>query len=262
MCSIVFLLGTLFIVIGFTTSVGIKVNHHELDRDFSIKLAQLTDTHFDNSFDENDYKFLVDTINNEDIDVLMFTGDLFQAHSINSDVEDNIMNLLSSLESKHKIAVLGNHDYFDILEVREDVVRVLEGSGFTILYNEAIQYDINGFKYNFLGLDDLRKGDSNYSSIVQEVDESAINFVLSHEPDTFDTVKDEEIVAMFSGHSHGGQIRLPLIGDIINVPGAKVYNEHHYSINERDLYVSFGLGESMIPIRFFNKRQFEIFNYS
>lgn len=260
--SSVILSGILFVVIGFLTSIGIQVNNYEIDKDYEITLGHITDTHFDNRFSRNDYDTLVDTINEQDIDVLMFTGDLFQAHSIESDIEDGIVDLLNELEADYKLAVLGNHDFSDFNQVRADVVRVLENSGFTILYNESIQYDINGSTYNFLGFDDLMMGMSNYNGVINQIDENAINFVLSHEPDTFDVVTDENIVAMFSGHSHGGQIRLPIIGSILNVPGAKTYNEQHYTVNDKDLYVSFGLGESMIRVRFFNKRQFEIYNYS
>jgi predicted MPP superfamily phosphohydrolase len=253
--SSILLLGIIFVTLGFVTSRGIQMNKHEIDKDFNIKFGHITDTHFDNRFERTDYDVLVDNINNEEVDVLLFTGDLFQVVSVDEELEDNVISLLNELEADYKIAVLGNHDYNSYSEARADVVRILEATGFTILINESIQYDINDSTYNFLGM-------SNYSSIIDEIDENAINFVLSHEPDTFEYVTDESIVAMFSGHSHGGQIRLPLIGDVYNVPGARIYNDHHYNVDGRDLYVSFGLGESMIRIRFYNKRQFEIYNYS
>lgn len=261
--AIVLLLGIAFVVVGFVTSSGIKVNKYEIDKDYEIDMAHITDTHFDNTFEREDYDVLVDTINSEEIDVLFFTGDLFQAHSITSEVEDNIVSMFNELEADYKLAVLGNHDFNGYDGVRTDVVRVLENSGFTILYNESVSYEINGFKYNFLGFDDLMMGVSNYSGVLDEIDENAINFVLSHEPDTFNTVTDEHIEAMFSGHSHGGQIRLPVIGSLYHVPGAKIYNDNnHYEENGRDLYISFGLGESALKIRFYNKRQFEIYHYS
>lgn len=259
---IVIVIGITFVGLGFLLSRGIQVNEHQIDEDFEIKIAHITDTHFDNDFDSNDYSKLVDTINSSDIEVLLFTGDLFQERSISLEVETKIIEMLTALNADYKLAVLGNHDYDEYSTVRADVMRVLENSGFTVLVNESVELDINNRTFKFLGFDDLWNGDSNYTEILKEIDESAINFILAHEPDTFNEVKDLNFHTMYSGHSHGGQIRLPIIGDLINVPGARIYNEHHYRENDKDLYVSFGLGESAIRIRFYNRRQFEIYDFS
>ena len=258
----VFFVGIVFFIIGIVTSLGIKVNYHEIDNGYAIKLSQITDTHFDDDFKRETYLKMIETINDSDIDVLMFTGDLFQVDEVSDALETDIISILSELEATNKIAVLGNHDYYHGDDFTEQVIRILESSGFTVLINEGIELIINEQTFHFYGLDDYMMGDTNYSVVLDEIDENAINFVLSHEPDTFDVVLDQNIEAMFSGHSHGGQIRLPIIGDIYNVPGAKKYNEHQYVIDDKTLFISFGLGESMIRFRFYNHRQFEIYNYS
>ena len=258
----VVLLGIIFVIIGFLTSRGIQVNYHEIDKDFNLKMAHITDTHFDDRYVREDYDVMVNTINEEEVDLVIFTGDLFQVTSITETLQTNITALLSEITADYKLAVLGNHDYFGDSGFTSKVITILEDSGFTVLINESIEYEINDKTFNFIGFDDLRMGVSNYSTVLEEIDENAINIVLSHEPDTFDYILNTDAIAMFSGHSHGGQVRLPIIGDIYNVPGAKKYNEEHYEIDGKDLYVSFGLGESMIRIRFYNKRQFEIYNYS
>ncbi len=205
---------------------------------------------------------MVDTINDEEVDVVLFTGDLFEVSVISDELEDKIITYLSKIECIDKFAVLGNHDYSHGENFTAQVITILELSGFIVLQNDSRNRLINGEHYKFIGLDDLMLGDSQYDPILETIDDQYTNIVLSHEPDTFDKVIDMDISAFFSGHSHGGQIRLPLIGDILNPPGAKKYNEHHYEFADKDLFISFGMGETIIKIRFFNHRQFEIYNYS
>ncbi|AIO18576.1 putative metallophosphoesterase [Candidatus Izimaplasma bacterium HR1] len=260
--SSIILSGIIFVVVGFMTSQGIQVNYHEIDKDFDLKIAQFSDTHFDNKYVREDYNVMVDTVNDEEVDLLIFTGDMFQITDVSLELEESITSLLSEINADYKLAVLGNHDYFGSTTLTNRIITILEDSGFTVLINESITYVINDQTFNFIGFDDLMMGDSNYSDVLGEVDENAINFVLSHEPDTFDSILNTDCVAMFSGHSHGGQIRLPIIGDIYNVEGARKYNDHHYEVDGKDLYISFGMGESVIRVRFYNRRQFEIYNYS
>lgn len=256
------LLGIIFILVGFLTSRGIQVNSHEIDKDYEIKIAQFSDTHFDDHYDRDDYDSFIESINSVSPDVIFFTGDLFQTHSVSDTLHTEIVSLLSELEGTHKLAVLGNHDYYPGDTFKDEVIEILEEAGFTVLINENIVLDINDTLFNFIGFDDYMMGNGSYSTVLKTIDSTQVNMVLSHEPDTFPYIFDTDAKIMFSGHSHGGQIRLPLIGDIINVPGAKKYNEHHYQENEKDLYVSFGMGESMIRVRFFNKRQVEIYDFS
>ncbi|MCI7221748.1 MAG: hypothetical protein MR500_03850, partial [Erysipelotrichaceae bacterium] len=77
---------------------------------------------------------------------------------------------------------------------------------------------------------------------------------LAHEPDTFDKY-DIKFDLAISGHSHGGQIALPIIKAIIRNNGARKYNKGMYNINGNKLIVSSGIGMTKLPIRFMNKPQ-------
>ena len=75
--------------------------------------------------------------------------------------------------------------------------------------------------------------------------------LLLHEPDTIDNLS-ERFDLILAGHSHNGQVRLPLIGAVILPDGAKRYYEEHYTINNTELFISSGLGTSSLPLRFMN----------
>lgn len=256
------ILGIAFVITGLVLSKGIEVNYHEIEEDFELNIAQITDTHFDNKYNKEDYETLFEDINNANPDVLLFTGDLFQVGVVSTSLEEDIIDFLKEFEADTKLAVLGNHDYYHGEDFTNQVIRILESAGFTVLFNELVEITVKNQVYNFVGLDDLMQGDSYYTTVLKSIDAAIPTFIVAHEPDTFGNILQYDFITMFCGHSHGGQVRLPFIGDIVNVPGAKNYNEHHYNEEGKDLYVSFGLGESMIRIRFFNKRQAEIYTYS
>ena len=77
---------------------------------------------------------------------------------------------------------------------------------------------------------------------------------MVHEPDiTFDIVNDYSVNLILAGHSHNGQVRLPIIGAIYTPPGAKKYYDEYYSVSGTDLYISSGIGVSSINYRLFNR---------
>lgn len=259
---ILIILVIMFGLYGYISSMRIVVNYHELDRDVNLKIAHISDTHFDAKFNEDNFMTIVDTINEENVDVVFFTGDLFEIGTISDSLEEDIIKYLSKIECIDKFAVLGNHDYSHGESYTAQVITILELSGFIVLQNEYRDRVFNSEHFRFIGLDDLMLGDSNYDSILENVDEEYTTIILSHEPDTFEEVINMDILAMFSGHSHGGQVRLPLIGSIVNPPGATNYHNHHYKFEDKDLFVSYGIGETILKVRFLNQRQYEIYNYS
>ncbi len=191
----------------------------------------------------------------------MFTGDLFQVEEISLALEAGVTELLSSLDCENKLAVIGNHDLRSD-EKTETVVRILEASGFIVLRNEDILLTINETNYHFIGLDDYSLGNNFYDTILSTVEDYDNNYVLTHEPDVFDDVHPLNVIAMFSGHTHGGQIRLPFLGDIYMVYGARNYPNHYYEKNDTELFTSFGLGEAGLRIRFFNPRYVNFYSNS
>lgn len=263
--KIFLLAGTLllvFIIVGLTSTLRVVYQTETLAYiTDNLSIAHITDTHFTNHYNESMYEEITTEINDRDADILLFTGDLFQTNNIDLALEEEVTLILSEMDATYKLAVLGNHDFY--LDSKTEItIRVLENAGFTVLQNEDVVLEVNDVDYHFIGLDDLGYGMNNYEPLLQTTTNYENNIVLSHEPDTFDEIKEYDVLAVFCGHSHGGQFRLPLIGHIIMVPGARDYPLHHYDSKDTELFTSFGCGESIIPFRFYNPRYINFYTNS
>ena len=78
-----------------------------------------------------------------------------------------------------------------------------------------------------------------------------------HEPDNIKYTSDFDLV--LAGHSHNGQVKLPYIGAIFTPNGSKKYYDEYYKVNKSDLYISGGLGSSILNLRFFNKPSINLY---
>ena len=75
-------------------------------------------------------------------------------------------------------------------------------------------------------------------------------FILCHEPDEYKKISNYSFNVIFSGHSHGGQVRLPFIGKIYTPIGAKTYYDDYYKLDNKEIFISNGIGTTRIDIRF------------
>ncbi|HTS39633.1 MAG TPA: metallophosphoesterase [Xanthobacteraceae bacterium] len=150
-------------------------------------------------------------------------------------------------------AILGNHDWW----INAGAVRAtLRENGIPVLENEARLIEADGglkfwlaglgdqLAYRYRGVDDLPK------TLAQITDDATPAILMAHEPDIFPRVSDRFSLTL-SGHTHGGQVKLPLLGRPI-VPSryGQRYAYGHVVENDRHLIVSSGLGMSNLPVRF------------
>ena len=88
---------------------------------------------------------------------------------------------------------------------------------------------------------------------VNNEEDADYKIILVHEPDiTDDIVKDYQVNLILAGHSHNGQVRLPIIGAIYTPPYAKKYYDNYYNVDGTNLYISSGIGVSTVNYRLFN----------
>ncbi len=214
-----------------------------------LRIVQFTDTHFGFDYDVGRFERAVEKINELDPHIVVFTGDLFEEYAKYPADEDGIIAALSAIHAPQgKYAVLGNHDYGR--GAQDESIRVLEAGGFTVLRNESVELPLLGITVT--GIDDCFFG-SGQEFDLASLPSDTYNLVLCHEPDVFASSESSALDLMLSGHTHGGQVRLPFLGELILPAQGRLYPMGHYdsgNARESQLFVSRGLGTSMMPIRF------------
>lgn len=226
-----------------------------LPSDFDgLKIVHFSDLHYNRAINITKLNKVVKEINNINPDIVVFTGDLIDK---DSNLTDNdyieLSNILNNINAKYgKYAILGNHD---IGKYKDNVVKTYTNSNFTFLDNDYdIIYSKNNERIFIGGISPITNNtsDINKTLNVENID-SDYKIILIHEPDlTDDIVKNYQVNLILAGHSHNGQIRLPIIGAIYTPPYAKKYYDEYYKIDNTNLYISSGIGVSTINYRLFN----------
>jgi predicted MPP superfamily phosphohydrolase len=147
-----------------------------------------------------------------------------------------------------KYAVLGNHDY---RTGAEEVAQALEQAGFQLLINRRVQLRRGEELLYLVGIDDALCGRPDPAAAMQGIPEDGCAILLVHEPDFADEAKDYPVSLQLSGHSHGGQIRLPVVGHLLVPHMGKKYPDGLKHVEQADLhvYTSRGVGTTLLPLR-------------
>lgn len=223
----------------------------EIPRGFDgMKIVQISDIHYGTTINESNLKKMVNKVNQLKPDIIVFTGDLI-AKGINptDKIKAEITVNLSKLEAPiGKYAIASNED------LESDIFSdLITNSGFTLLNNEAkLIYNNDDEPIELVGI-------SNINSKIELTDNYKI--ALIHKPDDFDNIKNDNYNIVMAGHNHGGIIRLPFVGGLINIEGAKKYHNDYYEIDNTKLYISSGLGTSNINFRMFNQPSINLYRF-
>lgn len=236
-----------------------------LDENYDgFKVIQFSDLHYGSTIGIKEVKNLVNKINEEKPNVVVFTGDLFEHDiTISDDNLNNMFDELNKIETSIEIlAVPGNHDY----DQEEYWNKAMQKLNWKFLINSyEYVYSNSNKPIIFVGLDDMWHGKPNKEDAFSFInDNTKDNYIilLLHEPDYIDEVKDEKFNIALAGHSHLGQVRAPFIGAIYTPYGAKKYYNDHYKLdNDRELYISGGLGTSSLKVRFFDKPSITLYRF-
>jgi predicted MPP superfamily phosphohydrolase len=204
-------------------------------------------------------------------DAILLLGDYNAGHRFirRAVTSQQIGEALSALRAPLGVfAVLGNHDWWhgDLLGRPNDgttgIRRALTQAGIRVLENDAVPLSKDGEKFWLLGLgdqlvrfwghagDEDKIGVDDLEGTLNKVTDSAPIVMMAHEPMIFRDVPNR-IALTLSGHTHGGQINLPLLGPVVGqlrFGRSLVYG--HSQVEDRHIIVSGGLGESVAPVRF------------
>ena len=224
-------------------------------------IMQLTDTHLGFQYDIEDFEQMINKVNQLQPDLIVFTGDLMDDPSLNTNKQyASIIERLKKLEAPHgKYWVYGNHDHGGY--GTEKIDQVMAAGGFELLKNQAISIEKDQQLIHLAGIDDALLGDPQMQGLIDESQQGDFNILLAHEPDYADTVKNYPFDVQLFGHSHGGQIQLPVFGSIITPSLGEKYVEGDFKLGPRplQLFVSKGLGTTRLPFRFLCRPEINLY---
>jgi predicted MPP superfamily phosphohydrolase len=183
-------------------------------------------------------------------DLILIAGDLIAQGVVGGRPvpPEEFAQVLGELDAPLEVyAVLGNHDWW--LDAPR-VQRALESAGITVLEDRAIQITEGGPPFWLAGISDFWEGPHDVEGTMAQVTDEAPVIAFTHNPDLFPFIP-ERVSLTLAGHTHGGQVRIPLIGRPV-VPSS--YGERfaigHVVEDGRHLFVTPGLGTSILPVRF------------
>lgn len=190
-------------------------------------------------------------------DIIVFTGDLVDAFHYDSQTWRELVAELPAIAPTYFVS--GNHEWWhgDFEEVAAELSRV----GVHVLRNQAMAVRIKQRLITIVGIEDPVSFDSEkgFLDVIQEqsdeIPTSHYAIFLTHRPEYFEAYDQTRFDLVFAGHAHGGQIRLPWIGGIFSPNQGLLprYTSGLYTGKRTQMVVSRGLGNSVFPLRIFNR---------
>ena len=231
------------------------LNEEKPDREH-LKIVQISDLHIKADFTYKNLDKVIKKVNEQNPDIVIFTGGLYDNYAIYRD-DENIVTALQKIEAGYgKIAIWGNRDYGGGAE--RTYAAVMEDAGFTLLKNENWYITFNNDKRGlFTGLADALFGPPVMPNETNIYDPD-YELLLSHEPDNVEPYMNYDYDIALSGHSHGGQINIPFL-PFVNEMALTVtalsskYSGGLYTFDDnaiKQLYVNTGIGTTHISARF------------
>lgn len=215
------------------------------------RIVQISDLH-NKEFGKNQSRLLT-TVERQKPDIIVVTGDLVDG--FRTDIE----TALDFIEGAVKIApvyyISGNHE---ALLSTDEASRLKDGikrAGAVILSNRATFIQLGGDSFYLIGVNDGSETDG-LKNVLYTLDMLGnMRILLAHEPQYMESYSENGIDLVFSGHAHGGQVRLPFVGGLV-APEQGLFPKYtagEYVMGGTTMIVSRGLGNSIIPLRVFNR---------
>ncbi|MFZ0758370.1 MAG: metallophosphoesterase [Candidatus Sulfotelmatobacter sp.] len=215
-------------------------------------IALLSDFHYDPYFSVHPLRAAIPMVNSLHPDLILLTGDFVSIPLAGSKKKaalaaDPCARLLRQMTAPHGLwAVMGNHD--DGTD-REHVTRALQAEDIHVLANESETIERDGARIWLAGVDDVLTGTADLPKALDGIPAGEAVILLAHEPDFADEASRFSVDLQLSGHSHGGQVRLPLLPPLYLPTLAKKYFWGRYQVGPLTLYTNPGLGTVGVPAR-------------
>jgi len=250
--SFIVLLAIIVVFWGCSGGLNTKfqtVNIQKLPNDLNdLKIAHLSDLHIKKK--EAVHEKIIDELIKAKPDVIVVTGD-FIDESENTEI---CIEFVKRLKAKYGVwAVLGNWEHG--MGDTDEFVKRLKKTGINLLINENRKIQIGKTFLYFAGVDDPFSLKDDLPLALKGIplnSKQTFTILLAHSPDIFRQAKQYNIPLILVGHTHGGQVRLPLIGPLYSLtPNMGKYSMGIFKENNSQMYVNPGIGVSKIPFRFF-----------
>jgi uncharacterized protein len=218
------------------------------------KIAVLSDFHYDPVFSVHPLRAAIPIVNGLHPDLIALTGDFVTDPTFGGSrrkaayAAEPCASLLREMKARHgRWAVMGNHDAITDPKL---VTSILRSTGIQVLSNQSAPIERAGARFWLSGVDDVIKGHSDLNATLANVPKGEPTILMAHEPDYADFVARYPVDLQLSGHSHGGQVRLPFLPPLYEPELARKYVAGLFRIGSLNLYTNRGLGTIGLPIRF------------
>ena len=260
-----FLTGSAALAAGVTLYAA-EVARHEIDITHTVvkvrrlptgfeglRITQLSDIHLDEYTEPFFLERIVKHVNALAPDVVLLTGDFITRGALTfvavNHAVQRCAELLQTIQCSEKYAVLGNHDVSVSAPL---VISALFTHRIPVLQNRFVVLSRGGDHLSLSGTADPGTDIPDLNRAIPAEPQGPV-ILMAHAPDFADTVaahpRGPQVDLMLSGHSHGGQIRLPLIGPVILPPLGRKYVQGAYQLGRMQLYVNRGIGTVGLPLR-------------
>lgn len=228
-----------------------------------LKILHLSDIH--DKFLMVPVKKIRKAIKAADPDVIILTGDYIEKPvDISSFLEK-----LQYIKSGYRTFIcMGNHDYNAFRynpSGMEAFIKELSALQSEVLVNRSAVVEKNNTMYNIIGIDDLNTGKPDIAGAMKNIAPyPAVNIAISHNPDIAYELEGKKVDYLFTGHFHGGQIWLPFNLEFKLLRNEKLCKAgikrglHHFKGTV--LYISRGLGNVVIPLRFMSRPEITVYH--
>jgi len=221
-----------------------------------FRIAQLSDLHYDDHFSVVPLRNAINIVNGLQPDLIVVTGDFVTSRGRRAGravavqaakVIEPCAQLLVQMHARSgTLAALGNHD------VDADaayIIEALQSHDIPVLRNRSVPLEREGKRLWLCGVDDILTGKPRLDLALKDIPADEPVVLLAHEPDWADYVANHPVDLQLSGHSHGGQIRIPFLGAPYLPPLARKYPWGLRRIGGLTLYTNAGIGTIEVPTR-------------
>lgn len=228
----------------------VSVSLPRLTQEFDgYRIVHISDLHMGDWITPAYLRGVVEMVNAEKADLIAITGDYVTR--VYDDMAADLVPILNNLCSRDGVGwVLGNHDYWGG-KGAGPVRYALEHCGMIDLNNKVHTIERGGAVLHIAGVDSARELMSRLDRVLAALPEEGAAILLAHEPDFADeSAPTGRFDLQLSGHSHGGQVVIPLLGPPRLPPMGRKYPAGLYQVGEMALYTNRGIGMVGLPVRF------------